>query len=109
MALQQVRDMFRNAKIVLVGYPLLVSGDNGGYCTLSCGVSPQARLEAGLNVLNAQQQTVVNDLNNVTPGRFAFLPLHNAADTAFFDHHGLGGNQATWIHPIFDTGGPGVG
>jgi hypothetical protein len=103
--LTQLANIFPNAKIVLVGYPLFMDDDTGEPCqTDVCAVHAQDRLESGLNDLNVQQQEVIDHMNGQHTGRFAFLPLHNVTNTAFFDHHGIGGNKPDqWIQNIGGT------
>jgi hypothetical protein len=107
-ALRKVATDFPDAKVVLVGYPLLYE-DDGGEPVLhcednSCSVYPQDRLENGLNTLNDQQQATVDQINGEFPGRFAFLPLHSRFnDSGLFDHHGINGGLEPWIQPLGST------
>jgi hypothetical protein len=105
VALNKLRDGFRNAKIVLVGYPLFWEDET---YTLEvcpgCGgtIRPGERLEDGLNMLNQQQEELVNQYNDASDfERFAFLPLHEVDGSGFFDGHGIHGEATPqWIHPL---------
>ncbi len=103
--LTKLRTDWPNAKIVLVGYPLFWENRSTSLPCSTCAggaVYPGQRLEAGLNSFNLQQVALVYQLNQETPGRFAYLSPHQGDNQGFFDGHGLQGTKAPWINDTTD-------
>ncbi|HTE57551.1 MAG TPA: SGNH/GDSL hydrolase family protein [Verrucomicrobiae bacterium] len=98
-ALNKLKNEFPGTKIVLVGYPLFSEEDEASIPCPGCGgaIYPGQRLEAGLNLLNAEQQELIDNLNISSSGRFGFLPLHTQNNDGIYDGHGISGSAEPWI------------
>lgn len=99
-AVVRVAQDFPNARIVLLGYPLIYEDENYTVSDGDVHVQPGRLLEEGLNQLNDQQRALIEELNPQYERRLTFMPLHEEDGSGLFDGHGLeGGPDADWINP----------
>jgi hypothetical protein len=109
-ALGRLTVQFPNAKVVLIGYPLINEDLSLSLCLVSGATCPSDQvyfpssdLKTVLDLANQLQEWVINDLNNeVSEDVYGFLPLHKTDGSGFYDGHGIG-SQTPWIRSPFDT------
>ncbi len=104
--LLDIASKFRNAKVVLIGYPYLIARclNSSWYTTLLNGL-PAGEQVRDLSLLaDAMQSDLVDELNQTQPGRFFHVRTLD-----LFEGHEVCSSLLNWINPQFTVYIPGLG